>query len=236
MILNTFSKILFTGLCISIFSGCVTFAPPSPMLTYGGPQTTTRGTSDAAVALGTGVALFQEGHSPGQGWFGRYKYGLSDKWDIGIDAIGLSHSDLFTFTTKIATRYQVHPNLRLEGGVGVADDSNGKSINSDLGLTWGTDSKEKVWNYYASLRAGYAKGFAGNSFAQGKSPSNDTVAPSDAAIALLNLGTQGKVNSNINFIFEGGYGFIFPKGYRHGQAIYLSCGLLFNIGKTNKKT
>ena len=224
---------LFSSLLILGLSGCVTFAPPSPMMTYGGPQTTMKGTSDAAIALGTGVALFQEGHAPGQGWFGRYKYGLNNKWDLGIDAVGFSHSELFTFTTKVAVRYQLCPNFRLEGGLGAADDSNGKSINSDFGLTWGTISKERAWNYYASLRTGYAKGFAGNSVLNGSYSlsSSDTLVPPDAIITLLNIGAQGKVNSNINFIFEGGYGFIYPQGHKHGQTFYISCGLLFNIGK-----
>ena len=229
--ITDFLIILFSGLLILGLSSCVTFAPPSPMVTYGGPGTTVKGTSDAAVALGTGVARFQGGHAPGQGWFGRYKYGIGNKWDIGIDAIGFSHSESLAFTTKIAARYQVHPNFRLEGGLGVADDSNGKSINSDLGLTVGTNSDERLWNFYATLRVGYARGFAGNSFAQGNTPSNDTIAPPDALITLLNLGTQGKVNDNIKFIFEGGYGYIFPKGHKAGNTIYLSCGLLFNIGK-----
>ncbi|MGD0710689.1 MAG: hypothetical protein ABR968_05855 [Bacteroidales bacterium] len=223
--------ILFSGLIILGLNGCVTFAPPPPMMTYGGPQTTVKGTSDAAIALGTGVALFQEGHAPGQGWFGRYKYGLGDKLDLGVDAIGFSHSELFTFTTKIAARYQLYQHFRLEGGLGAADDSKGKSLNSELGLTWGTLSKERVWNYYASLRIGYAKGFAGNAIFNGNTSSSDSIKPPNTTVALLNIGTQGIVNDNIKFIFEGGYGYIFPQGYKAGITIYVSCGILLNIGK-----
>ncbi len=219
------------AMLIVFLQSCVIYAPPGPMMTYGGPQTTSRGTSDAALALGTGATLFHDGHTPGQGWFGRYKYGLSDKWDLGMDALGVSYSDKYTFTTKIAARYQLFPHFRLEGGVGAADDSNGKSLNSDIGITCGTLRKDKTWNYYGSFRIGYVKGFAGNAIFSSSSSSNDTVAPSDASVALLNLGAQGRVSDRINFIFEGGYGYIFPVGHQSGKTLYLSCGLLFNLGK-----
>jgi hypothetical protein len=118
-----------------VSAGCVTFAPPSPLVTFGGPKTTEKGTSEAAIAMGTGFALFENAHSGGLGWFGRYKYGFGDKFDLGIDALGVVHSDKGTLTAKLAGRYQVRDNLRLEAGLGVADDSDGKSLNSDLGLT-----------------------------------------------------------------------------------------------------
>ena len=215
---------------------CVVFAPPSPMVTYGGPKTTDKGTSETAIALGTGIARFDAGHSGGQGWFGRYKYGLSDKWDLGIDAIGFSHSDKFAITSKIAARYQLLPNFRLEGGAGAADDSQGKSLNGDMGLTWGTLHEDKVWNFYSTLRFGYAKGYAGNAAFTGGSEvaQSDSIAPPSTSIALLNAGAQGKISDNMKFIFEGGYGYLFPQGQKSGAVIYLSCGLLFKIGEKKK--
>ena len=223
-------KLIFILSGVLFLSSCVTIAPPPPLMTFGGPQTTIKGSSDAAIGVGSGAALFKDAHTPGQGWFGRYKYGLSEKWDIGIDALGFSYSDKYTFTAKLAARYQLHQKFRLEAGIGVADDSNGKSINGDFGLTFGSVSSVKVWNYYTTLRIAYAKGLPGNILSLGSSSSSD--APSDAAFAILNLGTQAKISDNMKFIFEGGYGFIFPIGHPNGQTFYVSCGLLFNLNKT----
>jgi hypothetical protein len=173
--------------------------------------------------------LFEGSHSGGIGWFGRYKYGLCEKFDLGIDAIGFAHSDNSTFTTKLTARYQLRKNLRLEGGIGVADDSDGKSVNSDLGLTLGTPENENPWNTYATLRFGYAMGLPGNAvFSDDES---DSIAPPDAGIVILNIGRQGRINGNMKFIFEGGWGYIYPYNHEPGVALYLACGMLFNIGK-----
>ena len=224
--LNLFNFIMISSLC----SACVTFAPPSPMVTFGGPKTTGKGTSETVLAAGTGAALFSGAHSGGLGWFGRYKYGLSDKWDIGVDAISFSHSDKYCFTAKFAPRYQLSSNFRLEGGIGGADDSYGKSLNCDIGITWGTIN-QKTWNYYSTLRIGYAHGYPGNILFEGNSNEGDTTAPANTYIALLNIGTQGKIIEKMDFIFEGGYGYIFPKGNGTGIAVYISCGILFKIGE-----
>jgi hypothetical protein len=93
MILHSTIKRSLTALLMIFLTGCVTFARPAPMMTFGGSQTTAKGTSDAGLALGVGAALYRDGHSGGQGWLGRYRYGLGKKWDIGIDAMGISHSD-----------------------------------------------------------------------------------------------------------------------------------------------
>lgn len=177
-----FILIIFCVVLALSFTGCVSFAPPSPMVTYGGPQTTPEGSSEVAIAVGAGVALFEGAHSGGHGWFARYKYGLTKKLDLGIDAIGIVHSDKGTLTMKVASRYQLSDHIRLEGGIGAADDSDGKSINGDLAITVGTINKENSWNYYSSLRMGFAKGFAGNAAFSDNVASNDTIAPPDAMI------------------------------------------------------
>ena len=59
-------------------------------------------------------------------------------------------------------RYQLEPDWRLEFGLGAADSSDGKSLNSDLGITWGTRREDSNWNYYATLRGGWARGYAGD--------------------------------------------------------------------------
>jgi len=216
---NSLMSILIVELALCFLTGCVAFAPPSPMITFGGPQTTDKGTSETALGLGSGAALFQGAHAVGQGWFGRYKFGLSDRWDIGIDVIGFSHSDKYCTTAKAAARYRLNPHFRLEGGLGAADDSFGKSINGDIGLTWGTLNELKPWNLYSTFRVGYAYGFPG-----------DTTAPPNTSIVLVNVGTQGKISDKMNFIFEGGYGYLFPKGKDTGTIICIACGIMFKIG------
>ncbi|MGI9552999.1 MAG: hypothetical protein ACR2MT_17470 [Aurantibacter sp.] len=111
---------------------CVTIAPPSPLVTYGGPKTTPKKVSEAAVAVGTAVALFDGAHAGAWGWFGRYKYGISEKVDLGIDFSGASRNDGGYIGAKLASRYQLTDRSRLEFGIGAADDSDGKSLNTDL--------------------------------------------------------------------------------------------------------
>ncbi len=216
---------------VLLLSGCVTFAPPSPMLTYGGPSTTDAGKSEAVLAFGTGVALFEGAHAGAQGWFGRYKYGVSSRTDVGIDILGAKRNEGLYLSLKGAARYQLQEHLRFEVGAGVADDSDGKSINGDIALTVGT-TKDKSWNYYSSLRLGYAKGYPGDVIFADETPlAEDMIAPPDAMIGLINIGSEGRVSDNQSFIFEGGYGYVFPKGKDRGPVFYLSAGLRFIIGK-----
>jgi hypothetical protein len=206
-----------------IVIGCVPFAPPSPLVTYGGPKIVEKSRSEVGLAVGTGVALFPDAHAGGHGWFTRYKYGIAQGFDFGIDALGVVRNDKGTFTAKLAVRYQVFDDLRLESGLGAADDSDGKSLNGDIGITWGT-IKGKTWNYYASIRLGASKGYPGNIFGSGDQ------APADALFPIINFGTQGKITENQRFIFEGGYGYIIPHANKTGPMFYLSGGLLFDIG------
>lgn len=221
------SLLLFKAL---LLGGCVTFAPPSPMVTYGGPETTEAGKSEAVLAFGTGVALFEGAHAGAQGWFGRYKYGIGPRTDLGLDVLGANRNDGLFLSLKAAARYQLKERLRFEAGIGVADDSDGKSINGDVALTFGT-VKDKNWNHYSSFRLGYAKGYPGDAIFSDSTPlPEDMIAPPDAIIGLLNIGAEGKVSDNQTFIFEGGYGYVFPEGEDRGPVFYLSAGLRFIIG------
>lgn len=224
-------EFLTIALLISL-TGCVTFAPPSPLYTYGGPKTTPFGTSEAAIGLGTGVALFEEGHAGGTGWMGRYKYGVSEKVDVGVDFSGIQRNDGGYMAGKLATRYQLTDKTRLEFAIGAADDSDGKSLNSDVAYTFGT-VKDKVWNYYSSVRLAYAKGYPGNAIVlPGQQPNEaDSIPPPNTFFALINIGAQGTIDDNQKIIFEGGYGYIFPNNEQAGPGFYFSIGMLFNIGK-----
>lgn len=203
-------------------AGCVSFAPPSPLMTFGGPKTVEKSESEVGLGVGTGFVLFPGAHAGGQGWFGRYKYGFTQDFDFGIDAAGIVRNDKGTLTAKLSGRYQLADRIRLETGLGMGDDSDGKSVNCDIAVTGGTING-KTWNYYASARLGAAKGYPGNLFGTG-----DNV-PNDALFALINLGTQANVQKNQRFIFEGGFGYVMPRGNTSGPLIYLSCGLLFDL-------
>ncbi len=211
-------------LMLLFIEGCMSFAPPSPLVTFGGPAVLDTSKSEVGLAVGTGFALFPGAHSGGQGWFGRYKRGIAPNFDLGIDAIGIVRNDKGTLTAKLAGRYQASKNIRLEAGLGLADDSDGKSVNGDVAVTFGT-VRETTWNYYASLRLGAAKGYPGDVlFGAGGDQ-----APANALFPIVNLGTQAKVAANERFIFEGGFGYIIPEHETAAPTIYLSCGLLFDI-------
>ncbi len=232
MLNNRLSLILLTLLLVT---GCVTIAPPSPLLTYGGPKITPEGESEAGVAVGTGVALFDGAHSGANGWFARYKYGIGKKWDLGVDFSGASRNDGQYLGGKIASRYQLSHETRLELAVGAADDSSGKSLNTDVAITIGT-TKDRTWNYYTSLRFAYANGYAGNVLTlPGQTQGTDSIPPPNTSFLMLNVGTQGEITHNQRIIFEGGYGYIFPQGVDEGPGFYLTAGLLFNLnsGKDN---
>lgn len=222
--MNRFLILILVGALAVAVQGCVVFAPPAPMVTFGGPQTAPEGQSEVAAGIGSGVVLFDDAHTGGMGYLLRYKYGITGKYDLGVDAIGVTRSDKATYTIKFANRYQLAPNWRLEGGLGIADDSDGKSLNGDAGITWGTLPQNKPWNLYSTFRLGAAKGYPGDIFGEGDE------APPNTFFTLLNVGTQGRISDQQKFIFEGGYGYVFPNGEKAGPVLYLSGGVLFYIG------
>jgi hypothetical protein len=210
-------------------AGCVTMAAPPPLPTFGGPATAARGADEVALALGGGASLFPGAHSGGNGWFTRWRRGVSDTWDVGVDVLGVQHSNLETLTTKLAFRHRLGPRLRIEGGVGAADDSNGKALNADIGITAGRLRPESEWSRYVSLRVAVAHGYPGNVLGLGTSA--DRVAPPDDLIGIGAIGTSGRIGSQAHFVFEGGYGGIAVRGHSGlGRAFYLGAGLLFQIG------
>ena len=222
----------YAALAACTGSGCVTMAAPPPLATFGGPATAPRGQAEVAIAAGAGGSLFPGAHAGGNGWFTRWRRGLNDRWDLGVDVLGAQHSDLGTLTAKVAVRRRVRDHLRLEAGVGAADDSKGKSLNADLGVTAGTVRAGAPWNYYVSFRVAGSHGYPGNVLGLGTS--SDSIAPPDAFIALGAIGASGRLGSHAHFIFEGGYGGIAVRGHSGtGRAVYFGAGVLLDIGKGN---
>jgi len=109
---------------------CKLIASPPPLATFGGPATATRGYTELALAVGGYAELPPSpcDHGGGTDWFARWRRGLSNRIDLGFDVVGDQQSDgSFGATAKVAVRYQVNPGFRLEGGLGAADEGDGRS-------------------------------------------------------------------------------------------------------------
>lgn len=194
-------------------------------MTVGGPATAPAGGAEVGLGAGSGGSLFPGEHATGHGWFGRYRYGLSERADLGVDLLGVTQSDNAALTGKLALRYRLRPHWRIEGGVGVADASNGKSANVDLGLTVGSLRPERWWDYYGSIRVSAAHGYPGSLVGNGDK------APPDDAVFIASAGASIRIQPNIHFVMEGGYGAIEIRGVSNvGQAIYLGTFILMTTG------
>jgi len=204
-------------------------AAPPPIATLGGPAIAAPGTSELGLGMGAGMSLFDRAHAGGTGWTGRYRHGLSDALDLGVDVIGVQHADKGTLGGKLALRWAVAPRLRLELGAGAADDSEGKSVNYDLGIVTGTRNPGAPWNYYGALRIAGAHGFPGDVCCG--AGATGTSAPPNSFLAIATLGTEARVSDNARFIFEAGAGPLWVHGRDEvGKAFYLGVGLLLNVG------
>jgi hypothetical protein len=229
--------VAFTGPW-STAQDCRTIAAAPPLFTFGGPATVPKGEYEAAFAGGFGGTLFDCTHKLGSGWFGRWRRGMTDRLDLGADFEVIQHNDEGTATAKIAARYQLSQHFRLEMGVGGADDSEGKSLNSDLGITVGT-IRDRPRNYFASLRLGAARGYPGNvcCFGGGGSGSNvgGTNVPPGNYLLLGSVGTTARISDNARFVYEFGFGGVlthFSDRTDRGRIVTFGVGVLFNIRKS----
>jgi hypothetical protein len=196
----------------------------------GGPATTPQGASEVGLALGAGAAVFQGAHSGGNGLLVRYKHGVREDLDLGVDTLYAHYSDKGAFTMKGALRYQLEPQWRLEFGVGAADSSDGKSLNTDLGVTWGTRREDRNWNYYATLRGGWSRGYAGDAaFSDSAEEHTPEVPPPDSAFGLVSLGAQARIGRDQRFVLEVGAGAVHPHDQDDGLLLYFSAGMLFDV-------
>lgn len=160
---------------------------------------------------------------------GRWRYGLSDRMDLGADLMGAAHGKTGTFNGKVAARYRLSDRARLEAGIGAADNSDGKSLNADLALTLGNEVEGRVWSRYLSLRAAAAKGYPENVL--NLAPEGDIPPPPDALFGLANLGVTGRIAENQRVFFESGVGYIAPARERGGVLLFWGIGMLFDIGE-----
>lgn len=223
-------QVVFVACALLCLSGCATFAPPIPLLTFGGPKTVAPHHWELGIGAGSGAMAFKDSFGGGSGYLGRWRTGLSSKLDIGIDVMGVQHGGNGTFTFKPAIRYQAADCLRVEAGVGAADDSDGKSIGGDLGFVVGTAREHTPWDFYGALRFAGSLGFNDKNHRTARAGENEP--PSDAGFGLLSAGSSARISPSSRFITEAGFGVVYvSKTREYGQMMYLSVGVLFDVGQ-----
>jgi hypothetical protein len=224
--------------CILVFSGslqcqtnqttpgCRDIATIPPILTFGGPGTAPAKGNEVGFAAGAYGSLFPApcAHETGIDWFGRWRYGISNRFDLGADFQGAEHSSDQVLAVKLAARYALLRNLRLEAGVGLGDDTEGKSLNAEVGATAGIPTMDKNWESYASIRLAAAHGYAGKVFGLG------TSVPPGALVPMASFGATAHVAENMRWIFEAGGGGILSREHLNaGMFVYVSTGLSFTV-------
>lgn len=202
---------------------CNTIAAPPPLATFGGSGTSARGETELGLAVGAYGNLYPLpcGHEGASDWLVRLRHGLSDRVDLGFDAVVDNHSGgTVGGTIKLATRYQVAQGLRLEGGVGTSDTGYaGGSVNADVAATLGTTDADNTWNYYTSMRLAGSRG-VGSGHAPG------------ALVPLGVIGATARVADNMHFALEAGLGLIYSREHPDsGAYIHFAVGVLFDVGK-----
>jgi hypothetical protein len=213
---------------------CRTIAAPPPLATVDGPATAERGESEMALGAGFGGTLFDCTHKTGSAWFGRMRRGLTDRLDLGADLLVAQHQDKGTATAKIALRYRLRKRLRLEAGVGGADDSDGKSLNADIAITTGT-IRNTTWNRFASLRLAGAHGYPGDVCCFGGA--SGTNVPPDNYLLIAAIGASARVGEVARFVYEAGFGDVlthFTDRHETGRVFYLSMGVVFHTHENNQ--
>jgi hypothetical protein len=212
---------------------CKMIASPPPLATFGGPAIATKGYTELGLAVGGYGELLPSpcGHGGGTDWLARWRRGLGDRIDLGFDVLADNRSDgTFGATAKVAVRYFIQPGLRLEAGLGAADEGDGRSVNADVAATIGTTSLDRTWNYYSSFRLAGSHGCTGL-FCTG-SLAGTNAAPPGAILPLGAIGSSAHISQSASFIMEGGLGGIFSREHPGtGVYVHLSFGVLFDVGE-----
>ena len=224
-----FGFFLFVGLSASlraqtnqVVPGCKDVAPLPPVLTFVGPATTPSKANEVAFSAGAWGNLFPApcAHETGVDWFGRWNFGLTHRWDWGFDFEGSEHSSFQSFSATMTARYELVRNLRLETGIGLGDDTEGKSLTGEVGATMGIPGgKRNGWAPYASVRLAVAHGRPGRPFA------GSNVSPG-AVVPLASIGASARVSENMRWVIEGGGGGILSREHTAaGAFVYVAVGL-----------
>jgi len=213
---------------------CQLIASLPPMATFGGPATATRGQTELGLAFGGYGELLPDPciHAGGVDWLMRFRRAVSNRFDIGFDAVIDNQTDgSLGITAKAAARFQVTRGFRLEGGVGASDQGDGKAVNGDLAAVIGTNRRpENIWNYYMSLRLGASRGLC-----QGSPCAGTQNHLPGALVPLGVIGSTARISDSARFVMEAGLGGIFSREYSTAAPyLHLSFGVQFNVGRDRK--
>ena len=226
-----FAFFLFSGLSANlraqtnqVLPGCKDVAPLPPVLTLVGPGTTPARANEVAFAAGAWGNLFPApcAHETGVNWFGRWDLGLTHRLDWGFDFQGTEHSSFQSLSATMTARYELLKNLRLETGIGLGDDTEGKSLTGEVGATMGIPGgKRNGWAPYASVRLAAARGRSGRPFAGSN-------VPPGAVVPMASIGASARVSENMRWVVEGGSGGILSREHTDaGAFVYVAVGLDF---------
>lgn len=213
-----------------LLSSCTTFAALPPMATLGGPTDVPKaGESQVAGAVGYGGVGLGNDDDDGYGLLARYRYGLSDRTNIGLDALGYRHGDEGGVTAKIELGHLFNDRFRLDFGTGVADDEHGKSVNADVAAVFGLNAPEPAgWNWYAALRLAGALGYD-DDFNRDTQP-GDPPRPRDSLLPMGSIGVSYLLARGMKLVIEGGYGRLFRESVDGSDdAFYVTSGILFGF-------
>jgi hypothetical protein len=111
------------------------------MATFGGPVTVTPGNTELGLAFGGYGEILSSPciHADGEDWVVRFRRGVSDRIDLGLDFATTNQTDgSLGGTGKLAVRYRFTDGFRLEGGLGVADGGDSGDVNGDVAAVIGT--------------------------------------------------------------------------------------------------
>jgi len=214
------------ALCMAAV-GCVTVAPPSPMVTMGGPETAGKGTVELAAASGAGIGVFDKAEISEHAWYGRIRQGIGPRLDLGVEALGFELEGRRTVTAKLSARYRIFHNVRIDGGLGVGDNSLGSGVNGDLGVVVGTVRPDRFADVYGALRYGFSHGIAGSVL--DPEGARGLGRPANSNTVMLCIGTQMRISPKVRLMWEFGYGRMFPRGSDPGTLAYLGCGAVVNL-------
>ena len=142
--------------------------------------------------------------------------------DWGFDFQGTEHSSFQSFSAAMTARYELLKNLRLETGIGLGDDTEGKSLTGEVGATMGIPGgKRNGWAPYASVRLAAARGRSGRPFAGSN-------VPPGAVVPMASIGASARVSENMRWVVEGGSGGILSREHTDaGAFVYVAVGLDF---------
>ncbi len=226
-----FAFFLFIALSASLraqtnqtIPGCKDIAPPPPVLAFVGPGTTPAKANEVAFAAGAWGNLFPApcAHETGVDWFGRWNLGLTQRLDWGFDFQGAEHSSFQSFSATTTARYELLKNLRVETGIGMGDDTEGKSLTGQVGATMGfPGGGRNGWSPYASVRLAATRGRSGRPFAASN-------VPPGAIVPMASVGASARVSDNMQWVIEGGGGGILSREHlAAGAFVYVAVGLDF---------